>query len=74
MNAFPISQIVYPSTVLDTPSNTLHEIDSILYNFLWDGKRSKSAVKVIENSIKLGGLNMPNIILNVKSWQLSWLV
>ena len=74
MNAFAASQIIYPAAVLDTPSNILCEINSILYNFLWDGIRPKIAAKVIANSIKLGGLKMPNIFLKVKSWQLSWLV
>ena len=71
INALAISLIVYPTTVLDTPANILHEINSILYTFLWDGKRPKIAAKVMENSIKLGGLKMPNIFLKVKAWQLS---
>ena len=73
INALAISLIVYPTTVLDTPANILHEINSILYTFLWDGKRPKIAAKVMENSIKFGGLKMPNIFLKVKAWQLSWL-
>ena len=64
---------MYPTTVLDTPANILHEINSILYSFLWDGKRPKIAAKVMENSIKFGGLKMPNLFLKVKAWQLSWL-
>ena len=64
---------MYPTTVLDTPANILHEIKSILYTFLWDGKRPKTAAKVMGNSTKFGGLKMPNIFLKVKAWQLSWL-
>ena len=62
-NALAVSLIVYPTTVLDTPANILHEINSILYTFLWDGKRPKIAEKVMENSIKFGGLKMTNIFL-----------
>ena len=42
-----LSNWVSQSTVLDTPANILHEINSILYTFLWDGKRPKIAAKVM---------------------------
>ena len=71
INALALSTIVYPSTVLDVPIKTLEEVNRLLYNFLWEGKRPKIAAKVIESSIKLGGLKMPNIFLKVKAWQLT---
>ena len=37
INALAISLIVYPTTVLDTPANILHEINSILYTFFVGG-------------------------------------
>ena len=73
INALALSIIVYPSTVIDVPIKTIEEVNRLLYNFLWDGKRLKRAAKVIESSIKLGGLRMPNIFLKVKAWQLTWL-
>ena len=73
INALALSLIVYPATVLQTPVHILEEINLLLYSFLWDGKRPKIAAKVLENSIKLGGLKMPNIFLKVKAWQFSWL-
>jgi hypothetical protein len=36
-------------------------------------KKSYSNCLTIEQSIKFGGLKMPNIFLKVQSWQLSWL-
>ena len=56
---------VYLATVLATPSNILHEINSILCNFLWDGRRPTITTKVIENSIKLGGLKMGKIYIYI---------
>ena len=73
INSLAMSQIVYPATNLDVPSDFLEKLHKIFYNFLWDGKRSKIAAKTIENTISTGGLKMPNIFLKVKSWQLSWL-
>ena len=73
INALALSLIVYPASVLYTPINVLEEINKLLFDFLWDGKRPKIAAKIMENSIKLGGLKMPNIFLKVKAWTLSWL-
>ena len=73
INALALSFIVYPASVIITPINVLEEINKILYKFLWDGKRPKIAAKIMESSIKLGGLKMPNIFLKVKAWQLAWL-
>ena len=73
INALALSLIVYPTSVLATPLIVLEEINRLLYDFLWDGKRPKIAAKVIESSVHLGGLKMPNIFLKVKAWQLSWL-
>ena len=73
INSLVISQIIYPASNLDTPFEILEDLNKILYEFLWDGKRSKIAAKTIENTISEGGLKMPNIFLKVKSWQLGWL-
>ena len=73
INALALSLVVYPASVLITPLNVLEDINKILYEFLWDGKRPKIAAKIMESNIKLGGLKMPNIFLKVKAWQLSWL-
>ena len=73
VNALALSMIVYPASVLETPAYVLEEINNLLMLFMWDGKRPKIAAKILENSIELGGLKMPNIFLKVKAWQLSWL-
>ena len=74
INSLVISLIVYPATVLETPNSILEDINKLLFNFLWDGKRPKIASKVIENNVEYGGLKMPNIFLKVKAWQMSWLL
>ena len=73
INSLVISLLVYPASVLEVPHKVLDDINSLLYRFLWDGKRAKIASKILENNIKLGGLKMPNIFLKVKAWKFSWL-
>ena len=67
INALALSLIVYPATILEVPSSIISEINAILYKFLWDGKRPKIAAKVLEQSIRYGGLKMPNLFLKVKA-------
>ena len=52
INALALSLIVNPASVLYTPINVLEEINKLLFDFLWDGKRPKIASKIMENSIK----------------------
>ena len=56
LNSLAISLIVYPSSVLETPTSILDEVNKLLYHFLWDGKRPKIAAKVLENNVQNGGL------------------
>ena len=73
INSLAISKIVYLATNLEVPNEILETLNKTFYEFLWDGKRPQIAAKTIENTIAQGGLKMPNIVLKVKSWQLSWL-
>ena len=73
INSLALSLIVYPASNLSTPNLILESLQSLFYEFLWDGKRPKIAAKTIENTISLGGLKMPNIFLKVQAWQTSWL-
>ena len=73
INSLALSQLIYPATNLEVPHTILVDLNKILYDFLWDGKRPKIAAQTIESTISEGGLKMPNLFLKVKSWQLSWL-
>ena len=53
INALALSLIVYPASVLITPINVLEEINKILYDFLWDGKKPKIAAKIMEKVLNL---------------------
>ena len=56
-----VSQIVYILSSLPTPPDVLKTINSILYDFLWDGKGDKIKRTTMINSYAEGGLKMLDI-------------
>ena len=41
LKTFAISQILYVASVLHVPEPILKELDSIMFNFLWNGQAHK---------------------------------
>ena len=58
IKSLAISQIVYALSSLPTPESLLKEINSLLYEFLWDGKGDKVKRTQIINKYDEGGLKM----------------
>ena len=73
INSLIISLFVYSVTNISTPENVLDEIDKAIFDFLWDGKKTKISRKVIQSNISMGGLKMPDIYLKAKAFKIMWL-
>ena len=56
-----VSQIIYILSSLPTPPDILKTINSILYDFLWDGKGDKIKRTTMINNYAKGGLKMLDI-------------
>ena len=61
IKALAVSQIVYILSSLPTPSDILKTINSILYDFLWNGKGDKIKRTTMINKYEKGGLKMLDI-------------
>ena len=59
-------------SVLPTPQELIKQLDTILYNFLWNGP-DKIARLVLVNDIKFGGLRLTDIETSIMSLRLAWL-
>ena len=71
--ALAIPKLVHLFLSLPTPDDCLSkEIESILYNFIWNGKREKVARKTLINTIENGGLKMIDIVSFAKALKISW--
>ena len=73
IKALAIPKLVHLFSSLPTPDDCLlKEVESILYNFIWNGKRDKVARKTLINTIENGGLKMIDIISFAKALKISW--
>ena len=68
-----ISKINHILATLPIPNKKfLTELQTILYKFLWDNKPDKVKRKIINEPIKNGGLNMPDLNKLMLSIKTSW--
>ena len=68
-----VSQIVYILSSLPTPPDILKTINSILYDFLWDGKGDKIKRTTMINNYAKGGLKMLDIQSFNESLKMKWI-
>ena len=68
-----ISQIVYILSSLPTLPDILKTINSILYDFLWDGKGNKIKRTTMINNYVKGGLKMLDIQSFNESLKMKWI-
>ena len=61
------------STLPPPNNNSFHQIETLLYSFIWSKKRDKIARKTIINTVKNGGLIMIDIRTFDKALKISWL-
>ena len=67
------SQLVYVLTSLQSKESIIREVNSLFYDFLWDGKSDKIKRKVMINDFKDGGLRMLDIESFNKALKCSWI-
>ena len=53
IKSFLVSQIIYNAQMISMPENVMKLIDSLLYTFLWNGKKHKIKRKVVCMSYEL---------------------
>ncbi len=66
------SQLVYILSPLTTNHRVLKEINSLFYDFLWNGKGDKIKREVMINDYSKGGLNMIDIESFNKGLKTTW--
>ena len=72
INSLALSPLIYVASVINTPEHVFHEVDVIILNFIWDGKRAKIARKTLELPVENGGMKLCNFRVKVHALQLSW--
>ena len=72
IKSLAMSQIVYQLSSLPSHQTVVHEINSILYDFLWDSKGDKMKRTEIINDYNKGGLKMIDIQSFNASLKMKW--
>ena len=67
------SQLVYIMSPLPTSSGHLKDINNLLYQFLWDGKRDKIKRVEMINDYATGGLEMLDIQIFNRALKAKWI-
>ena len=68
-----VSQLVYIMSPLPTSSGHLKDINNLLYQFLWDGKRDKIKRVEMINDYATGGLKMLDIQIFNRALKAKWI-
>ena len=73
INTLVASLFVYKMMVLpNIPHHTLKCVENVIRDFLWNGKKSKIAYRVLQNPKKQGGLNLVNLRNKEKALKATW--
>lgn len=68
-----LPQLLYVSSNLAVPEWFVKDITSIMYNFIWSGKRDKIKRNTIISKIEFGGLKMIDFENMIKSQKIMWI-
>ena len=73
INTLVASLFVYKMSVLPLlPKTYLEKIEKSCVNFIWNGRKSKIALKKLQNAKHLGGLGLTNFANKDKALKLQW--
>lgn len=72
VKTFLIPKLLYFSSIIQTPMETIKRMKRMIFQFLWKGPDKVMRNSVI-NSIYNGGLNLIDIETQIKALRLSWI-
>ena len=72
IKSFLLSKMTYVFSVLPTSQEFIKQLNTIIFNFLWNGSDKITRLAAI-NDIKFGGLRLIDIETSIKSLRLAWL-
>ena len=68
-----LSKLIYNASVLAIPEQLIKEINSIIFNFIWDGKPPKIKKLTVIGEKKQGGLKMTDFNIMNKALKVAWI-
>ncbi len=71
LNNHALAALIYVSSVINTPTKAINEINNIIQNLMWDGSTLKLSQQTIIQNIPKGGLKLCHFETKVKALKLS---
>jgi len=72
MNALALSRVWYVASLIPMPSWVLNELNSLVFNFFWSGKRDLVARNVLVHHRDAGGFSVVSVQFKVTSLLAQW--
>lgn len=73
VKTFIISQFNFVCSVLPTPDYIIKQINSLIFTFIWKGKKERIKRSILITDIKQGGLHTPDMETITKTCMLKWI-
>ena len=74
LNSFVISQLVYQMSVLPSPTpEMIAQINTMIFNFIWNNKPDKIKRKIMKQSKCFGGLSVPDVVNKNQALKIAWI-
>lgn len=72
VKTFALSQLIFLASVTSVPGYVIHEVEKIIYDFIWNGGKGMIKRSTLINNIEDGGLKMVDIKSMFKALQIKW--
>jgi hypothetical protein len=73
IKTFALPKLIYPFTILENPNDeVIKDINTCIFDFLWEGKRKKLKRSILKRSYELGGLKLTDIQTFLISIKACW--
>ena len=74
IKSMALSRLVYLMSVLEKPcTRLLKEIETIMFNFIWNGKKDRIKRTTMKNIFSRGGLQVPDPSAQADSLKITWI-
>ena len=73
VKALSLSRFALISSVISVPKDIISKVNTIIYNFVWNGKTDKVKRKIIEQDFPNGGLKMLDFETMIKGAKIKWI-
>ena len=73
IKTFMLSKVIYQCSVLKIPENFVKEVQDLIYEYLWNGKRDRVQRSNVIQGIGNGGLNMVHFETFTQAIKASWI-